>query len=185
MYVKCQGSNFGTNRQVIIKDDYSDAEFTTLPTKKADPTQIVVAKIRIYAPHATISVKNLANGLTSDPVTITIDPIPTGQPGESDVYGPTDPKQVLVAGGSADIEEDGDNLTGFSDGDWTGIPGLTFTNTTVQPYQYGDHIQAHVVATAETPISGDDATNLQLIRKDKYGTVVQQTNEFAFTIAPP
>jgi hypothetical protein len=162
---------------------------TTYSTANADPNEVAVAKLQIAdditAASVEVRVTNPGEG-TSDPLILTIDKAASGAPFVQGANAGSATGGVRVYD-EADIEEYGHNLAGATDASWSGIDGLTFSNTQVQSFPVpGDpdlfKVTAHVVASNITSQTADKATNLMLTVNGV------QSNPFGFAIfaaAPP
>jgi hypothetical protein len=185
LYLKCQGNNFGTNRQVICDDPAISV--TTNLSANGDPNHVVVAQIQVPSNLISsadgIRVKNLSTGFfNSQPINLIIDTRTSGLP-FVDGGSAGSAKGSVHQGGAADIDYTGYNLDGATNASWGGIAGLTFTNTTVAVIP-GDpaglkHVLAHVVASSTAPQTIDEATNLRLTING------QNSNEFGFAVFGP
>ncbi|MGE5208689.1 MAG: IPT/TIG domain-containing protein [Alphaproteobacteria bacterium] len=174
LYIKLEGSGFGQNREVLI-DGYP-GWVNTLPTYQENPDTIAVAMIRYSnfpsTGPLTVRVHNLDNNTTSDGLIL----LQYQLGSQSPFVGGISPPGVNL-GGDADVFIGGSNLNQVNEQSFSGIPGLTFSSVHSDPnYPPELALWVHVHADANTPVSGDSATNLIITTTDGH------SEPFAFGI---
>ena len=149
--IKCEGSGFGTSRQVITEPPVQTTTYG-VASGSADPDKVVVAKISPWARGPLrIRVQNNARNSVSDEFVLFVDDPPAGAPVAHGTTG-----DGIHRGGGFDLQIWGTNLNGVTDVSWGGIPGLIFSNTAHD----SSYTTVHIEADATAPLTGDEATNL-------------------------
>ena len=170
--LKCEGYNFGQRRSVFSTCCFGNHN---TPTVLANRDQVVVT---FFDPpdnlgsSLTIQVENEETGLASNGKPISLDDRVPGIPFVAYVSNDT-----IRPGEEANATIGGENLDGTTDDSFSGIHGLHFSQTVVVS---SNRVTVHVQADPDTPITGDDATNL-IINIPGVG----DSNAFAFWIDPP
>lgn len=155
VFIECHGKGFGVNRTVLTSPAVPTTVYGVF-NGEADPDSVVVAKIHPSdVGRIEVQVDNLDdNAPPTDEIRIFVDPL-----------GPNTPVARNAAidgvhrGGSYVLQVTGENLSGITNLNWSGIPGLTFSNTSAT----ATSASVTVTAAATTPLSGNQATNLYLI----------------------
>lgn len=171
VFIKCKGSGFGVSRQVTTDPPLNVTTYS-VSSNTVDPDEVAVAKIAnpdVSGP-IRVRVQNLIDNKITDEFIIFSDDILPGVPVAQGTTG-----SGVHRGGSFDLEVFGANLEGITDASWSGIPGLTFSNTT-----YGSfHTKVHIAADATAPLTADEATNLTVTIPGK-----GQSPPFLFRVFP-
>lgn len=172
VFIKCSGRGFGTNR-LVITDPVMNVTTYSVASDAANPDEVVVAKISNNASVSgpiRVRVQNVTENTLSDEFVIFSDEPAPGAPVAQGATG-----NGVHRGGSFDLEIFGANLEGISNASWSGIPGLTFSNT-----MYGSfRTKVHIVADATAPLTTNEATNLTITIPDK-----GQSAPFLFRVFP-
>jgi hypothetical protein len=151
--IKCEGSGFGTSRQVITEPPLQTTTYG-VASPAANPDQVVVAKLFAGAAGPVkVRVKNLVQQTTSAEFVIFVE---NPAPGVPVAHGTTG--DGVHRGGGFDLSVWGSNLQGITDSSWGGIPGLTFSNTTSS----SGGATVHIEADGSAPLTADEATNLRI-----------------------
>jgi hypothetical protein len=166
VYIECHGKGFGTNREVMLdpvpapgNPDPPPIPITTYAAvnNEGDPDSIVVAKIHPdVACIVRVKVKNLDTNLTTsetDDIRIFVTHPNSRAP--SAINNATD---GVHRGGSYTLQVTGQNLSELSNSSWTGVAGLTFSNTNPS----ANAASVTVTADMTAPLSGNQATNLTI-----------------------
>ena len=145
----------------------------TFRTVLANPDQVAVS--HLYPPDnvgstLTVQVENDETLLDSNAQIVSLDDRIPGRP-----YVSSNPVGI-TAGGDADVIINGENLDGTTYLSFNGIPHLHFSNIVVVS---SNRVNVHVHAEADTPITGDEATNLTIT------TPAGESNAFEFIVNRP
>lgn len=184
--IKCEGNGFGLVREVVTDDTTPAIPVITYPvaSSEGNPDQVVVAKLHISDEalgegYVKVRVKNSVTGDQTDDIRIFVAPPVRGNPAARN-----DDVVVVHRGGDCDLQIRGiygdarDHLDGTTDISWGGIPGLTFSNTTVSTSGEVTTVSVHVHADFVGPLTGDEVTNLRLT--NGHGV----SNPFLFRVLP-
>ena len=172
VFIKCEGSNFGSLRYVITDPEING---TTLFTVQANPDQVAVHLLNVPSnfPGSAISVQvQDAFDRLSNPIVLPVDdPLP-GRP----FLSGTDRGGEFInpVPGTSDLYVVGANLETVTPSSWRGVAGLRFLSGTAST----NRASVLVDADASTPLSGDEATNITVI------TSAGQSNPLAVHIIP-
>jgi hypothetical protein len=177
--VKLGGTGFGGTRNVEVwHDSHLLSIPPVFPTYRADPDKVIVAYLDpqwLLFEWATLQVHNYDNNTTSNPLYLSLDELDYSHGGPI-VYGCD---LQVEEGGDADGVITGVNLRDVTADKFHGIPGLTFSN--VRPDPFGQTVFFHVHAAPDTPVTGDEVTNLYV-----YSTpYTPSSNMFAVTVLQP
>jgi hypothetical protein len=187
VYIKCEGngfSGFGIFRNIVI-DQFGEIPVPYVAFQQ-DQDEVAVVPISTYGlfqsdTALTVRVHNLTNDTFSDRLLLFLDEPRLGQPWVTGVSA------AVNRGGDVAVVIFGQNLDGVTDQSFSGIAGLTFSNT--QPcglnnpacpsFPPGEGLSVNVHADLNGPVTGEDATNLTIT------TAHGPSNPFAFSVGPP
>ena len=178
--VKCEGSGFGIEPQIVVDQNNTIGLFAELPTYQANPDQVVVGLTTPFPggtdTSVTVRVQNTQTGMTSNALILHLAPPNAGAPFVQDLGN------SVPLNGDQDFTMFGQNLEGVTAKSFSVIPGVTFSNVQPDPdprYPPGTAIDFHVHVDGSAPVTGDEATNLTIT------TSKGQSNPFVLEIYSP
>src|SRR5262249_5418794 len=149
------------NPQMVVDLNNSIGLFAELQTYQANPDQVVVG---LTAPFpggtdtsVTVRVQNTHTGMMSNPQILYLDPPIAGAPFIQDL------RKSVQRNGGQDFTMFGQNLQGVTEQSFSAIQGVTFKNVQPDPnYPIGTAIDFQVSADGSAPVTGDEATNINI-----------------------
>ena len=179
VFLRCEGTGFGVQRQVITDSTMQVMTYDVV-SSEANPDEVVIAKVSAFGcGRLRVQVINMITGLISDDFQIDVDGPAIGRPAAR-----TDDTVAVHRGADCDLQVTGiygderDLLDGTTDLSWSGIPGLTFSNTNVTTIGTVTTVTVHVHADPLAALTGNEATNLWIT--NPHGV----SNPFLFRVLP-